>query len=299
MEMLREMAVFVRVVDAGSFSAAARQLGLTTSAVSRHVNRLETQMGARLLQRTTRSLALTELGQQVHAASTRMLASAREVEALAGSYGSRPTGTIRVTAPVVLGQAWLAPRLPGFLARYPEVDVHLSLVERNVDLVDESIDLAIRISRALAPGLAARPLFPMRYVLVAAPSYLAARGAPATPGDLATHSCIYLGHNGLGERWTLERGGEAVSVSVAARLVIDNSSAIMAVVQAGSGIGLVPDFAAREALARGSAVPVLPGWTVGEPYSGTVYAAYIPGRHLALKIRALIDYLVEANPVSF
>src|SRR3954466_3556345 len=121
MELLKEMAIFVSVVDCAGFSAAARQLGLTTSAVSRHVARLEAHMGGRLLQRTTRSLSLTELGQQVHAACARMLSTAREIHALAGSYSARPNGVISVTAPVVLGQVWLAPRLPGFLALYPEV----------------------------------------------------------------------------------------------------------------------------------------------------------------------------------
>src|SRR5471032_5675 len=137
MEMLKEMAIFAQVVDSGGFSAAARQLDLTTSAVSRHVSRLEAHMGGRLLQRTTRSLSLTELGAQVHAACARMLSTAREIHALAGSYSARPNGVIRVTAPVVFGQTWLAPLLPAFLDRYPDVDVRLTLVDRNIDLIEE------------------------------------------------------------------------------------------------------------------------------------------------------------------
>ncbi|MDE2428831.1 MAG: LysR family transcriptional regulator [Burkholderiales bacterium] len=289
------MAIFVQVVDSGGFSAAARQLELTTSAVSRHVARLEAYMGGRLLQRTTRSLALTELGQQVHEGCSRMLSTAREIHALAGSYSARPNGVIRVTAPVVFGQVWLAPKLPGFLARYPEVDVQLTLVDRTVDLIDEGVDLAIRIARELAPGLAARPLCPLRYVLVASPDYLAKRGMPATPQELPQHQCIYLGYARFRENWTLEKGTQTASVRVPTRFTVNNSAAILAAVEAGGGIGLIPDFAALAPLEAQRVQQVLPDWEFKEPYTGSVHAVYLPGKYLALKIRALIDYLVEVQ----
>lgn len=292
MEMLREMAIFADVVESGGFSAAARKLGLTTSAVSRHVTRLEAQMGGRLLQRTTRSLSLTELGAQVHEGCMRMLSTAREVHALAGSYSARPNGTIQVSAPVVLGQVWLAPKLPRFLALYPEVNVSLTLVDRYVDLVEEGVDLAIRIAQKLAPGLAARPLCTMHYVLIAAPDYLAGRDKVATPPDLLRHQCIYLDFT-FDRSWTLQRGDDTVTVDVPMRLAINNSAAILAAVEAGGGIGLVPNFTAQAALAADRVVQVLPEWALCEPYIGTVHAVYVPGRHIALKVRALIDYLAQ------
>lgn len=295
MEMLREMAMFAQVVDSGGFSAAARQLGLTTSAVSRHVARLEAHLGGRLLHRTTRSLALTELGQQVHAACARMLSTAREVHMLAGAYSARPNGVIRVTAPVVFGQIWLAPKLPGFLALYPEVDVRLTLVDRTVDLIEEGADVAIRIARELAPGLAARPLCGMRYVLVASPGHVAEHGTPETPEALRERPCMHLDYGPFGNRWTLQRGDEKVDVSVTSRLTINNSGAILAAVEAGGGIGLLPDFTARAALAAGRVVRLLPQWEFAEPYAGAVHAVYLPGRHLALKVRAFIDYLAKAD----
>ncbi|MEC5163195.1 DNA-binding transcriptional LysR family regulator [Janthinobacterium sp. CG_23.3] len=291
-EMLREMAIFAQVVDSGSFSAAARQLALTTSAVSRHVSRLEAHMGGRLLHRTTRSLALTELGRQVHDGCARMLSTAREIHALAGSYSARPNGVIRVTAPVVLGQVWLAPRLPRFLALYPEVDLRLTLVDRLVDLVGEGYDLGIRIAHQLAPGLAARQLGDMRYILVAAPGYLAARGEPRQPQALAGHDCIHFGYLSHGDRWQLQRGGVRHSVAVTTRLTIDNSAAILGAVEAGAGIGLVTDFSAGAALAAGTVRQLLPEWQLCAPYAGAVHAVYMPGPHLALKVRVLIDYLV-------
>jgi DNA-binding transcriptional LysR family regulator len=291
--MLKEMAIFAQVVDSGGFSAAARHLGITTSAVSRHVSRLEAHLGGRLLLRTTRAVSLTELGVQVHAACARMLSTAREVHAMAGSYSARPNGVIRVSAPVVFGQTWLAPRLPGFLDAYPEVDVRLTLVDRNVDLAEDGIDLAIRIARELAPGLAARPLCPMRYVLVASPDYLARHAAPATPDQLPSHRCCYLGYGSFGADWTLRRGATTTQVQVQSRLTINNSAAIVALAEADGAIGLVPDFAAAEALAAGRLRQVLPEWDFDAPYSGSVYAVYTPGRHVALKVRALIDYLVR------
>lgn len=291
MEMLREMAVFAQVVDSAGFSAAARKLGLTTSAVSRHVGRLEAHMGGRLLQRTTRSLALTELGTQVHAGCIRMLSTAREIHSLAGADRARPNGVIRVTAPVVFGQVWLAPRLPAFLALYPDVDVRLSLVDRTVDLVEEGVDLAIRIASELAPGLVARTLFQMRYLLVAAPSYLDLHGDPADPELLAQHACIHLGYAPFGAAWTLARGAQRCRVEVGSRLAINNSSAILAAVEAGAGIGVVKDFSAADALAAGRVRRVLPEWEMCAPYTGAVHAVYMPGPHLALKVRALIDHL--------
>ncbi len=317
MEMLNEMAVFVRVVETAGFSAAARQIGLTTSAVSRHVTRLEAHLGGRLLQRTTRSVRLTELGEQVYAGCTRMLSAAREVQTLAGSYGARPNGLVRVTAPVVFGQVWLAPRLPGFMARYPEVTVQLSLVDRNVDLVDDGVDLAIRISRELSPGLAARTLCQMRYVLIASHAYLAQNGQPQHPHELAEHHCIYLGYGAFGNTWTLHPMAspaasrqrrpagqqvdkaaiaDAVKVKVKSRALVNNSAAIVSMVQADGGIGLVPDFSAKSALDDERVKEVLPGWALGSPYTGTVFAVYTPTSHLPLKTRSLIDYLADASP---
>lgn len=303
MEMLKEMTVFAQVVDCGGFSAAARHSGLTTSAVSRHVSRLETHLGGRLLQRTTRSIALTELGREVHEACSRMLSTAREIHALAGSYSARPNGVLRITAPVVFGQTWLAPRVTGFLDLYPEVDVRLTLVDRTVDLIEEGVDLAIRIARELAPGLAARQLCTMRYVLIATPDYLAKHGSLA-PEALPEHRCIHLGYGPFGACWTLQRGDTRCSITVPTRLTINNSAAILSAVEAGGGIGLVPDFTASAAIEAGRVELVLPEWDFCDPYTGAVHAVYVPGRHLALKVRALIDYLVpvqdsEGSPASW
>ena len=291
---LNAMAVFARVVECGSFSAAARELGMTPSAVSRHVTRLEAAIGGSLLQRTTRAFALTELGQAVHAACARMVAAAQEVNTLAGDHAGTPHGLLRISAPVVFGQAWLAPRLPALLDRYPGLDLQLTLADRMVDLVEEGVDVAIRIARELAPGLAARPIRAVRYRLVAAPDWLARHGTPTEPAALAGHRCLYLGYGAFGERWSLrhKQDGQTVTLRIPPRVTLNNSAAIVAMAQAGGGIGLVPDFSPVAALASGSLVPVLDDWEILEPYVGTAFAVYTPTRHLAPKVRAFIDHLV-------
>lgn len=310
MELLDEMVVFARVVDSGGFTAAARVLGLTNSAVSRSVARLESQLGARLLNRTTRSVSLTELGAEVYPGCARLAQTAREVQALAGRYALTPQGRVRVSAPTVFGEVWLAPLLPAFLARWPQVQVDLTLIDRMVDLVDEGHDLALRITRpgAVAPGLVARVLMDMRYVLVASPGYLRRHGVPSEPAALEGHACIGLDFPPLEDRLAFgpaDVHGAAAGdpapveaqalVEVRCPLRVNNSNAILATVEAGLGIGIVPDFAAAAGLRARRLKAVLPRWPLAGAYAPrVVHAVYTPNRHLPAKVRVLIDHLVAA-----
>jgi DNA-binding transcriptional LysR family regulator len=294
MEMLNEMAVFAQVVDSGGFSPAARALGVEPSSVSRSVARLEKSLGARLLHRTSRAIALTEVGEQVYRQCARIVSSARDAQALASSYRAEPAGVLRVSAPVVFGQVWLAPRLAGFVAAYPEVNLQVTLVDRPVDLLEDGVDLAIRIAEELPPGVAARTLCAMRYMLVASPAYLLAHGTPATPAALADHRFITLGHGTFGPSWTMHRGDEQVEVVVPSRFTANNSALIATMAEGGTGIALVPDFTARSALANGRLVQLLPDWELGSPYRRAIWLVYTPGPHLARKIRVFIDHLVAS-----
>jgi DNA-binding transcriptional LysR family regulator len=301
---LDEMWVFARVVEHQSFAGAARQLGLTTSAVSRSVGRLEAQLGLRLLQRTTRSLSLTEAGAEIHQACRRMVEDARQVQALAGQFRQQPRGLLRVSAPAVLGDIWLAPLLPGFCARWPEVQVQVDMTDRLVDLVAEGLDLGIRISvpGQIAPGLVARPLKTIRYVLVAAPGYLA-RHAPITePAQLLQHLFMSLGYGQFQNE--LELRPLQATAATPTRLLVDtpitiaSSLGIIHALLQGRGIGMVADFAAQSALASGQLAPVLPGWELCGKYGPrSVHAVYAPTRHVPLKLRALIDHLAEQEGV--
>jgi DNA-binding transcriptional LysR family regulator len=297
--LLDEMVVFARVVEQRGFAPAARTLGLTTSAVSRSVARLEAALGLKLLHRTTRAVSLTEDGAEVYPGCARLLQTAREVQSLAGRFASTPRGKLRVSAPPVFGELWLAPKLPAFFARWPEVEIELVLIDRVVDLVDEGFDLALRIVApdALAPGLVARRLGDMGYVLVAAPGYLQRRGTPAAPAELAAHACIWLGYGAFGERLQMQRDGEdPVDVQLAGPLTVNNSAAILATVEAGLGIGLVPDFAAAAGLRDGRLERVLSDWRLAGGYATRgVHAVYAPTRHLPRKVRALIDHLADGG----
>ena len=292
MKMLNEMMVFAQVVEGGGFSAAARQLGLEASSVSRSVARLEKHLGARLLHRTTRAIALTEVGEQVLAACTSIAVTARGIQSLASHFQAAPRGTLRLSAPVAFGQLWLAPRLAGFMDACPEVDLRVTLIDRPVDLLDDGVDLAIRIADDLPPGVAARKLFPVRYVLVASPAYLERHGTPKAPADLTAHRCLYLGHGAFGATWSLRRGEDAATVTVASRVTLNNSIAIAEAAQTGAGIGLIPDFSARSGLDAGRLVEVLCDWRLGAPYQRDVSVLYLPGPHVPHKIRAFIDFLV-------
>ncbi len=246
-----------------------------------------------MLQRTTRSQNLTELGEQVYAAALRMLDAARKIDAMAASYGDKPTGLLRVSAPIVFGQVWLAPRLKSFLDLYPDVNVQLTLVDRVVNLIDDGVDIAIRVAGELAPGLASRKLCGVRFLLVATPAYLKEFGTPKTPQALLGHKCCYPNDSQYGERWSLSRDGEVVEISVPARITANNSIATLAFIEAGGGIGLVPDFAAAASLAKGSVRQVLPQWEFLTPHIASVHAVYTPSRHVAQKVRVFIDHLLK------
>lgn len=188
--LMEEMAVFTKVVETGSFSEAARQLGSTPSATSRAVARLEKALGTRLLQRTTRKLRLSESGREVHALCLEMVQAAQTVLASSGRFDDEPRGLVRLSVPKAVGRFVIHPHMPDFLVRYPKVDVQIRLDDRQLDLIDEHIDLAIRITDQPPPGMMGRPLLPIDHMLCATPRYLLEHGTPQHPHDLKNHSCI-------------------------------------------------------------------------------------------------------------
>lgn len=285
------MAVFVRVVDEGSFSNAARTLGQTPSAISRQVARLEADLGVRLLVRTTRKLQLSEVGASVYESCQTMLNAARTATEVVGQYMGQPRGLVRLSAPMTFGKIVISPLLPGFLARYPDVDVQLMFTDQLLDLVDDEVDLVIRIQEQPAPGLVARALVPVRYVLCASTRYLQRAGMPRVPGDLATHHCLYFGDGLADAHWTLVKAQERVDVTVHGRLIVNHSEAMLEAVMAGVGIGFLPDFTARQALERGEVTALFPDWQLQSPYQGTAWLLTLPNRHLPPKVRVLIDHL--------
>lgn len=296
MELVPEMLVFARVVDTQGFSSAARQLGLSTSAVSRSVGRLEAHVGARLLQRTTRSVSVTELGREVYQRCVQIAALTREVQALAASQGGAPAGRLRISAPAVLGQVWLTPLLTGFLDAWPGVELDLMLQDRMVDLVNESVDAVIRITTDPPPGLAARPLFETRYRLVASSAWLQRHGLPLEPAALDPRELMYLGYGSFDDQLVLSCGAETRRLQMRSRITVSNTLAMLSLAQAGEGIALLPDFTAAQALREGSVQALLPDWQIAGAYRPRqVLLLYPPTPYLPAKVRVFIDHLVAAG----
>ena len=308
---LADLEVFAHVVERSGFAAAARELGLTTSAVSRSVGRLELRLGVKLLHRTTRALSLTEVGAEVHEACQHMLQSAEEAVSLASAHRQQPQGMLRISAPVVFGDLWLAPLLPHFCSQWPQVHVQLSMSDAMVDLNAQGIDLAIRISThdALPQSLVAHPLREVRYLLVAHPDYLKAHPALKSPADLAAHRCMTLGYGAFQN--TVEFiPADATDASVAppvkvrlnTPLTIASSLGLLQALRsdAQTGIGLVVDFVAEPAIATGQLVQVLPQWQLTGSYAPRMaYAVHAPGPRIPPKLRAMLDFLKSiSKPVA-
>ena len=292
LDHLSDLAVFVRVVDTQGFSAAARVMGLTKSAVSKRINRLEKQLGLRLLQRTTRAMSLTEAGRVLYERAAQGVALLDESARLAAGLVDAPRGTLRVTASVTFGKRCLAPLIPEFLARYPEIELQLTLLDRFVDLVDEGYDVALRLTRTPPEQVVAKALMPVRYRLCAAVDYLKGQEIK-TPADLAGYNCLHYGLREFGNEWRFERGEEAARVRVTSNVVVNNSEVVRDLLLAGMGIGLVWNYAVDREIAEGRLVPLLPEWSPVGPFGQTAYALWLPQTHLPPKIRVFVDFLAE------
>lgn len=294
LEVMHELVAFVRVAEAGSFSAAARLHGLTPSAVSRQVARLEKTMGVALLQRSTRQLRLTQAGLEVLERGREMVAAAKATMRVAEGHVGAPKGLVRISAPKAVSRHLLHQPLLDFMQRYADVDVHLLVVDRLVDPLREGVDLVVRLTDDPPPGLVARALMPVRQVVLASPAYVATHAPIQTPNDLLAHSCISLGEQEHDNRWRFVRGNDEVEVAVAGRYTVNHSEMRLEAIEAGLGVGCVPEFVARDALAAGRVVRLLPDWTYDNLYQGTAYLLFSASRYTTPKVRALIDHLVAA-----
>ncbi len=288
---LTQLASFVAVVHAGSFVAAADALGLSKAAVSRHVAELESRLGVRLLHRTTRRLSLTDDGQRFHARAVELLATADELEAEMGSRGAQASGVLRINAPLTFGNLHLAPLWSRFIADNPRVTLDVTLTDRTVDLVDEGYDLAVRIAAMPAPQLVSRRLAQTRVVLCASPDYLAAHGTPTHPRELAQHHVIGYAYWTGGDHWSFTGPGGEARVRVHPRLHTNSGDTCRIAALHAQGVVLQPDFLVGDDLRRGDLVELMPQWraaTLG------IHAVYASRKHLPMKTRRLVDFLVEA-----
>ncbi|WP_045860009.1 LysR family transcriptional regulator [Raoultella terrigena] len=293
LSLLPDLALFVQIVEQGSFSAVARLTGTTPSAVSRSVSRLEREMGSKLLHRSTRKLRLSDAGKTVYAHALEMLESARLAMDAAGSAQQVAQGKLTLSVPKAVGRFVIHPLMSEFLARFPQVDVCLRLEDRYLDLIDDGIDLALRITHSPSPGLHGKPLMPVSHVICATPHYLRQHGAPQNPQDLRDHSCISLGETPADARWKFRREGKTEIVQTRGRYAANHTAVRLDAVKQDLGIGSLPLFTAREALERGEIVQVLAEWEFISSYSGELWLLWAGNKHMPARMRAMIDYLSE------
>lgn len=289
---LSTLLVFARVVDAGGFSAAAAELGLSKSAVSKQIARLEDRLGTRLLNRTTRTLSLTEAGTAFYERCLDVAAAAQAAEATVQHLAAAPRGELRINAPMSFGVRHIAPAVPDFLERYPELSVDLVLNDRMVDLVEEGFDVGVRIGAMTDSSLVARRLAPARRVLCAAPAYLARAGRPRTPEALRGHDCVGYSYLSSGTHWRFRHSslGER-RVRVGGRLKGNNGDALLAAVVGGAGLALSPTFIVCDELRSGALEAVLTDWQILPEIE--VSAVFPASRNLPLKVRVFVDFLAE------
>ena len=288
MSDLDGMAIFAAVVEAGSFSEAARRLGVSKSVVSKAVTQLERSIGARLLNRTTRAMSLTEAGSVFYSHSSRIVEELEQARLAVGQFHSQPRGPLRISASVAFGTLHIAPALPEFLARFPEVSIDMSIGDRFVDLAEERFDVAVRIAKEAAPNLVARKLATVNRKIVATPGYFERHGVPATPADLTRHNCLTYTHFNPQDAWRLRGPDGDIAVPISGNLRLNDDEALSAAVIGGLGVALLPTFIIGRDLQAGRLQAVLSDYVPSERH---IYAVYLPNRHLPANVRAFVDFL--------
>lgn len=290
MDKLQAMQLFVRVVDSGSYTAAADQMEISRALASKLVQALEDQLGVRLLHRTTRKLSLTEAGERYYQRVSEILGSLNEAEALAAEFQADPRGRLRVSAPMSFAIHHLGAAVAEFQQRHPRIELELTLNDRQVDLVEEGFDMAVRIAKLADSSLVARRIAPCRMLLVASPDYLRRAGEPQHPQELVAHNYLSYTLAARRDEIVLVSGAERETVNLNGSLRVNNGDVIASAAAAGLGFCISPSFLVWQRLQRGELVQLLPQWQIPEI---AVHAVYPAGRTLPAKTRSFIDYLVE------
>lgn len=290
MDRTAEMTAFVRTVESGGFSSAARSLGLTPSALSKLVSRLEDRLGVRLLTRSTRRVQMTTEGEAFFNRVRPILSAIDEAEAEVAEAGRVPRGLLRVHCGSAFGMHQLTPAIPGFLEAYPQVELELTIADQVPSAADDHYDLILRIGALDDSSLVARRICNVERVICAAPAYLERHGTPRTPDDLQQHNCLWITSLPALRRWPFDTDDGVRVVHIGGNVVANNTETVLQLALAGVGITRLTDVVAGASLARGRLVPILTDWHHVEPVP--LYATYPGGRHVAPKVRVMIDFLV-------
>ena len=289
MDQLRQMSIFSKVAETGSFSAAARSLGVSNSVVSKYVSGLEEKLGVTLIQRNTRRIVLTDIGLGYLERCRRILSDVEEADLAASNEHAQPRGTLRINSALSFGLRHLGPVISQYGSTYPDVTVEIALDDRHVDILEEAYDLAIRIGELEDSSLIARRFASVRRLCVASPAYLETHGTPHHPRDLEDHNCLIYGRGGWLEPWHVNGPDGPMQIDAKGNLFCNNGDLILAAAVEDAGIISMPDFIVWDSVKEGRLVPVLEEYAFPEV---GIYAVYAPTRHLSAKIRTFVDQLV-------
>ncbi|KEA63943.1 LysR-family transcriptional regulator clustered with [Marinobacterium lacunae] len=290
MDRLTAMQVFAEVAKRGGFTAAAEHLDISRVKATRYVSELESWLGTRLLQRSTRRVSLTEAGEACLRQCEQMLALTQDLQSTVGRRDSSPRGQLRMTTSISFGQAHLAGAVAEYLQQYPDVTVDLMVIDRAVNLIEDRVDLAIRTTGELDPNLVARRIAPCRSVICASPDYLKARGTPDHPQALREHNCLTYTNFGRSEWRFSNRQGEEIQVEIRGNLTANEASILMEAALAGAGVAQLPTYLANPLIERGELVELLPQWS---PPELVIWGVYLSRRHLPATVRTMLDFLAE------
>lgn len=300
MEQLNRLAFFARVYDEGSFSALARRIGVKPSSVSRQISALEDDLGARLFNRTTRSLGLTEAGEVLLEYANRIVAEAAQAKEAVALLGAEPSGALRVTASTELAQGYIVPHVPAFLARYPKIRLSLSLGDRVANLTESGFDLAIRLGHLVDTSLVARRIATSYSMLCGSPEYFVRAGVPVHPEQLAEHDCLSFRTSSGSGKWRFDTPQGPISVRIQGRFSVNSGEALVSAALAGLGIVMLPHWLVGDAVQTGRLQTILEDFAQ-VPSSTPIHAVFPHRRHVAPKVRAFIDFFAEqfgAQPLS-
>lgn len=291
--LLADMAIFVTVVEQGNFSKAAQKLGVTPSAVSRQISRLEGALGIKLLQRTTRQLALTESGEVTFLSCKQMVEAAEQAISASTSATSTVSGLLRVAAPKSLANKVLRPLFVEFLKVYPDIQLHLKVTDQVLDPIHDSIDFLIHINDKPIESLVNIKLGSVGQTLCTSPAYLKEKSAPLHPDDLKNHACLCLGENATDNRWQFIKKNQQATVQVSGPYLINHSEMRRDAIEQGFGIGALPDYMATQSIESGMLIPLLSDWKLQGNYQGDICLQFVQTKYMPNKNRAFIDFMKQ------
>ncbi|NHN83837.1 LysR family transcriptional regulator [Acetobacter musti] len=294
MDRFAALSAFVAVVDHGGFAPAARKLGLAPSSLTRQLNALEESLGTLLMNRSTRSVTLTEAGQQYYEDCRRILDDLNTADRSVSELSGPPSGHLRVSMPVAFGRLHVAPALPAYFQQCPQMRLDIQLTDTPVNLVEDRIDIAIRLGPLNTPSLIARKLAPHRRIICASPDYIGQHGVPLVPSDLSTHQCLLFDYLTSDNSWTLSRDGKRQKVPVSGHLRANGSEVLREAAIGGAGLLLMPTWLVGPDIAAGRLVPVLKEWSPSpNAEEGAISAVYLANRRGSKKVASFLDFLID------